>query len=231
MVTNTLAGSRRVHPTPSWAALLQRFYERTGLAAPVLRELKAGEVPQPYRALLVHSSDMTPTLSGFFGQTLRLRVLSRERQDDSYKREVILWLAEDERPVEYGVIRIFLDRLPPPARRLVLEEQRPLGDILQSEAIPHLSWPQAFFRLKADAHAGAALGLRHAGFLYGRRNVLLDGSRHLLAEVIEVLAPVAIQKMAAVWAKHEIQIIPANGSRTDANHRSLRRMQMTNIRT
>jgi chorismate-pyruvate lyase len=231
MRTSTLAGPRQTRPIPAWAALLERFYERTGLSLPALRELKAEEVPPPYRALLVHSSDMTPTLAGFYGQAPRLRVLSRELQDDSYKREVVLWLAEDERPVEYGVIRIFLDRLPPPARRLVLEEQRPLGDILQGEAIPHLSWPQAFFRLKADPHAGAALGLRHAGFLYGRRNVLLDGSRHLLAEVIEVLAPVGKQKMAANWGKPEIRTIPANGSRADANHRSLSRMQMTKIRT
>jgi len=191
MFDNTLAGGRGTPPTPSWAALLERFYERTGLAAPVLTELKGPAVPQPYRKLLVHSSDMTPTLAGFYGQELRLRLLTREQKDDSYKREVILWLAQDQRPVEYGVIRIRLDRLPPAARRLVLREQRPLGDILQREAIPHLSWPQAFFRLKADPHATAALGLRHAGFLYGRRNVLLDGARHLLAEVIEVLAPVA----------------------------------------
>src|SRR5664280_1818199 len=117
MLTNTLAGSRRAKAVPPWAALLGRFYERTGLFLPLLRELKGEEVPQPYRALLVHSSDMTPTLERFYGQTLRLRVLSRERQDDSYKREVILWLAEDTRPVEYGLIRIFLDRLPPTARR------------------------------------------------------------------------------------------------------------------
>ena len=231
MFTSTLAVSRQPQPIPSWAALLERFYERTGLSAPVLKELKGAEVPQPYQGLLVHSSDMTPTLAGFYGQTLRLKVLSRERQDDSYKREVILWLAEDARPVEYGVIRICLDRLPPAARELVLQEQRPLGDILQGEAIPHLSWPQAFFRLKADAHAGAALGLRHADFLYGRRNVLLDGSRHLLAEVIEVLAPVAEQEMAADSANPQIRTLPANGSSTDANHRDLRRVQVTKIPT
>ena len=199
MFTNTLAGSRRPQPIPPWAALLQRFYERTGLSSPVLTELKAAEVPPPYQALLVHSSDMTPTLANFYGQALRLRVLSRERRDDSYQREVILWLAEDARPVEYGVIRIRLDRLPPAARRLVLGEQRPLGDILHGEAIPHLSWPKAFFRLKSDAHAGVALGASRLGFLYGRRNVLLDGSRRLLAEVIEVLAPVAKPEMAAAW--------------------------------
>ena len=212
---------------PSWAALLQRFYAGTGLCAPVLTELKPAEVPPPYQGLLVHSSDMTPTLARFYGQSLGLRVLSRERQDDSYKREVILWLAEDARPVEYGVIRIHLDRLPPAARRLVLEEQRPLGDILQGEAIPHLSWPQAFFRLKADAHAGAALGLRCAGFLYGRRNVLLDGSRRLLAEVIEVLAPAAKVQVGADWRESRPRSAPPNPGKSNTNHRSLKPAWMT----
>ncbi len=153
--------------------------------------------------------------------------MSRELQDKSYKREVVLWLAEDERPVEYGVIRIFLNQLPPPARRLVLEEQRPLGDILHGEAIPHLSWPQAFFRFKADTHAGAALGLRQAEFLYGRRNVLLDGSRHLLAEVIEVLAPVAKQAMPAAWAGPDIRTPPADGRQARVNHRKQPRIWST----
>ena len=229
MLTNTVARHRRAHAIPAWAALLERFYEPTGLSVPTLRELKAEEVPQPYQGLLVHSSDMTPTLTNFYGQALLLRVLSRERQADSYKREVILWLAEDARPVEYGVIRIHLDRLPPRARELVLQEQRPLGDILHGEAVPHLSWPKGFFRLKADAHAGAALGLRRAGLLYGRRNVLLDGSRRLLAEVIEVLAPVAKQEMASSGRKPEIRTVPVNGRRSHANHRTLIPIPMTTI--
>ena len=212
---------------PSWAALLQRFYAGTGLCAPVLTELKPAEVPPPYQGLLVHSSDMTPTLASFYGQALRLRVLGRELQDDSYKREVILWLAEDTRPVEYGVIRICLNRLPPAARQLVLQEQRPLGDILQGEAIPHLSWPQAFFRLKADAHAGAALGLQRADFLYGRRNVLLDGSRRLLAEVIEVLAPAAKVQVGADWRESRPGNAPRSPVKTPANHRTLKPLWVT----
>jgi chorismate-pyruvate lyase len=231
MFTSTLVGGRGAESLPSWAGLLERFYEPTGLSVPALQELQGTEVPQPYRSLLVHSSDMTPTLAGFYGQTLRLRVLSRARQNNSYKREVVLWLAEDEQPVEYGVIRICLDRLPPVARRLVLQEERPLGDILQEEAIPHLSWPQAFFRLKADAHAGAALGLQRPGFLYGRRNVLLDGSRHLLAEVIEVLAPAGKRNMATTRKKPKTRTTPANGRFTDKNLRSVKCLQLAGIRT
>ena len=207
--------------------MLQRFYEPAGLTVPVLEELKGPEVPQPYRALLVHSSDMTSTLASFYGETPRLRVLTRERRNDSYKREIILWVTEGARPIEYGVIRIHLDRLPPAARQLVLQEERPLGDILNGEAIAFLSWPQAFFRLKSDAHAGAALGLQHPGFLYGRRNVLLDGSRHLLAEVIEVLAPAAKVQVGADWSESKPRSAPANSGKTDANHRSLKPISMT----
>jgi chorismate-pyruvate lyase len=205
-------------------ALLQRFYEPAGLAVPVLEELKGTEVPQPYRALLVHSSDMTSTLASFYGEPPRLRVLTRERRNDSYKREVVLWITEGARPIEYGVIRINLDRLPPAARQLVLQEERPLGDILNGEAIAFLSWPQAFFRLKSDARAGAALGLRNPGFLYGRRNVLLDGSRHLLAEVIEVLAPAAKVKVGADWREPKPRRASPNPGKTDADNRKLRRM-------
>ena len=224
MFTSAVAGRRRARPLPPWAALLQRFYEPAGLAAPVLEELKGTEVPQPYRALLVHSSDMTSTLASFYGETPRLRVLTRERRNGSYKREVVLWVTEGARPIEYGVIRIYLDRLPPAARQLVLQEERPLGDILNGEAIAYLSWPQAFFRLKSDAHAGAALGLRHPGFLYGRRNVLLDASRRLLAEVIEVLAPAAKVRVGADWRESKPCSASPNPGKAKASSRRLRRM-------
>jgi hypothetical protein len=231
MLTQNPAAPRRAQVIPAWAALLERFYDRTGLSLPALRELAAEDVPPPYQGLLVHSSDMTPTLARFYGQGLRLRVLGRERRDDSYRREVILWLTEDARPVEYGVIRIHLERLPPAARGLVLEEQVPLGEILQRETVPHLSWPKGYFRIRSDAHAGAALGLRRPGFLYGRRNVLLDGSRHLLAEVIEVLAPVASAPREANGREYAGRGSPASGGRIDLNQWSLKRMGTVKTRT
>jgi chorismate-pyruvate lyase len=171
------------------SALLERFYSRAGLEPPRLRVVRGDEVPQPYKGLLVHSTDMTPTLEGFHGQAIQLAVLSSERQGDVYWREVILRGADDSRPVEYGVIRICLAPLSPAAARSVLEERRPLGKILQAEAVAHLSWPQAFFRVESDARLRKLLDLRQPATLYGRRNVLADGSRRLLAEVIEILPP------------------------------------------
>ena len=177
------------HP-PLWAALLKRFYDQTGQPLPELARLEGAEIPQPYRGLLVHSHDMTGTLERFYGQPMGLTVLSRQTKSDAYLREVVLHSADDAHRVEYGVIQIYLDHFHPAARRRVLAEESPLGSILHSEGIGHLSWPQAFFSAQSDAHIGSVLRLRQPCHLYGRRNVLLDGSRRLLAEVIEVLAPV-----------------------------------------
>lgn len=177
------------HLPPS-TALLERFYARLGLPLPRLELLRADEVPSPYHELLVHSSDMTPTLEAFWQRPLGLAVLSRTREGESYFREVVLKVAIEGWPVEYGVIRIHLDHFPPEARRLVLAEQLPLGKILEIKAVAHLSWPQAFFCVESDAHINGVLRLPESCELYGRRNVLLDGHRRLLAEVIEILPPV-----------------------------------------
>jgi hypothetical protein len=185
-----LADSSPAAVPPPWMALLQRFYGPTGQPVPTIELLENDAVPQPYKGLLVHSADMTPTLEGFFEQPLALQVLGREVLGEFYLREVVLSLRNDRHPVEYGVIRIFLDHFPPRGRRRILEEQSPLGSILQSEAIAHLSWPQAFFRTRADARLQTVLQLAQPCDLFGRRNVLLDGSRRLLAEVIEILATV-----------------------------------------
>jgi chorismate-pyruvate lyase len=153
----------------------------------MMERLKNHEVPPPYRELLVHSRDMTPTLEAFYGQPLGLTVLSRETTTDAYFREVVL--TAGDRPVEYGAIRVQLEHFPARARRQILAESKPMGTILREESIAHVSWPQAFFRVESDRHMMETLGLAEPCDLYGRRNVLLSGTRRLLAEVIEILAP------------------------------------------
>lgn len=174
---------------PQWASLLEHFYAKAGLPMVKIDTLHGDSVPEPYRRLLVHSSDMTPTLEQFHGQRLELKLLNRELHNAEYLREITLNLKENARPVEYGVIRIYLNRFSIRASELILRGKKPLGDILRSEAIAHLGWPQAFFLVQADSHIESVLHLKQSCSLYGRRNLLLDGSRRILAEVIEVLAP------------------------------------------
>lgn len=189
MIDTLMPTPPQTRPVRGWASLLGFFYAQAGRPLIPLERLSGELVPQPYHDLLVHNRDMTPTLEKHYDERLRLRLICREQQEDAYLREVALELAESHRPVEYGAIRVFLQQFPENARRMILEERRPLGAILQSEAIAHVGWPQAFFRAQSDSRMESILRLPSPRTLYGRRNLLLNGERQVLAEVIEVLAP------------------------------------------
>jgi chorismate-pyruvate lyase len=169
---------------------LDEFYARSGEAPAPASPVEAEEVPQPYRRLLVHADDMTPTLEAYHGEEIHLRVLGKIQDGDTYSREVVLLLNESGRPVEFGAIVIHLAHFPPAARRAILEGWQPLGTILRRHQIRHRSAPQAFLRVTPDAVIRQALGLTGESTLYGRHNVLLDGEERLLAEIIEILPPV-----------------------------------------
>jgi chorismate-pyruvate lyase len=173
---------------------LNEFYAQSGLPLPGALEIRGEEMPNLYRSLLVHASDMTPTLEGFYKQGIHVRILKRHLSESVFARQVVLALDGDERPVEFGAIKIYLEHFPSKARELILEGKRPLGAILQNQGIGHASCPKAFFRITSDAVIGSALHLTGLNLLYGRRNVLLDSSERTLAEIIEILPPLAHER-------------------------------------
>lgn len=168
---------------------LDEFYSQMGLGLPPLGPLDGEAVPQPYRRLLVHSNDMTPTLERFYKQDIHLRVLGRRQRDNEYFREVVLLLDSNDQPVEFGAIKIHLDLFDPESRRQILEERRPLGHILEHCGVVHASRPRAYFRLASDSLINEALGLTGANILYGRRNTLFDPQDRPIAEIVEILPP------------------------------------------
>jgi chorismate-pyruvate lyase len=169
---------------------LDEFCARDGRPLPAITSIPGTRVPEPYRSLLVHDQDMTPTLEKFFQRTLHLELLSREQRGDFYFREVVLRLDGTEQPVEFGAIKINLAVFPNAARREILEERLPLGHILAEHRIAHASRPKAFLRVKPDDFINRALRLNGARNLFGRRNTLLDRAQHPIAEIVEILPPV-----------------------------------------
>lgn len=169
---------------------LDEFYAGEGHALPPLTQVEGEAVPEPYRTLLVHQNDMTPTLESFYGSTVHLDVLGRRKKDDAYFREVILRLDTNNAPIEFGAIKINLDLFAPAAREQILHERLPLGRILHEYKIPHTSRPRAYLRLASDRLINKVLELSGAQVLYGRRNTLYDPHQRPLAEIVEIL-PVA----------------------------------------
>ena len=196
-VSQEPTGPQEGPKNPPWTAMLGRFYQKHGSALPRMTCLDPRQVPAPYRRLLAHHNDMTPTLERFYGEPLALQVCSHEHDGHSYLREVVLALGDSGTPVEYGAICVHLQHFAEPVQKRILANEHPFGRILQAEGIPHLSWPQAFFCIDADVRLRRLLDFDQARSLYGRRNVLLDGGRRLLAEVIEILAPLEVGPHAA----------------------------------
>jgi chorismate-pyruvate lyase len=176
------AGQSIAHP-------LDEFYARSGLNLPPLDQVDGEAVPEPYKLLLVHERDMTSTLENFHKTSIHLRLISRQQRGDEYYREVVLALDGSEKPVEFGAIKIHLNRFSEPARQEILREQFPLGHILKDFGIEYQSHPRAFLRIASDKTINGLLALSGAHLLYGRRNTLLNPADEPLAEIVEILPP------------------------------------------
>lgn len=173
-----------------------RFYRAVGREQPRLDEVSTAEIPQPARQLLVHANDMTPTLQSFFGDTIHLRTLNRQRDPEIYAREVVLCLDRDHRPVEYGAIEIHYPLFPQGAWTDIKGEHLPLGTILNEHSVAHRCHPGPYFQIDAGDLLREVFRLKSPAVLYGRRNQLIREDGALLADVLEVLPPLTEQDRA-----------------------------------
>ena len=187
--------SDRASPPPAAAVPyvhpLDEFYARAGLRLPKIERIESEQMPEPYRALLAHENDMTPTLENYHGANIHLRILGRDQRGDSYFREVVLQLDGNDKPVEFGANKVSLALFPARARQLILEERLPLGTILRQCEMEHTTVAKAFFRLQTDDFVSQALNLHEPAVLYGRRANILDPQKRPLSEIVEILPPLA----------------------------------------
>ena len=170
-------------------APLREAYRTAGGTLPLIEPVEPDQIPEPYRSLLVHEQDMTPTLERFHGQTLQLRMQKSRRTGSTFWRQVVIVLHSPSTPVEFGAINIYLDRFSPGMQKVILENQRPLGGILQDHVLAHTSRPQAYFRISTDQLINEVLHLTGNVTLFGRCNRLLDATQQPLADIVEILPP------------------------------------------
>jgi hypothetical protein len=168
---------------------LTLFRKRDGRPLPIFEEIEGNDMPNPYRTLLVHSGDMTSRLEQFYKSPMKLRILHVEREENEYRREVLLCAQDTGLPVEYGAIEIHLQAFPEELREQIVEGRLPLGGLLNRAHFTYGSSPRAFLRLLPDFSLSRLFGSEIAAAHYGRCNVLLDQSGAELAHIVEVLRP------------------------------------------
>jgi len=170
---------------------LSEFYAHARLPLPQIEPIPGETVPEPFRSLLVHHNDMTPTLEAFHQSDIHLEIISRERRGDFYFREVVLRLIGTEQAVEFGANKVFIGRFPEEAQDLILQAEVPLGRILKNCGIKHRTEARAFLRVKSDALICEKFGLEQPATLYGRKAIICDWQGRPLSEVVEILPPAA----------------------------------------
>ena len=166
---------------------LHFFYEKEDVDLPDFHFLEGNEVPYPYRSLLVHENDMTPTLAAFHHSKLYLKVLAHESTDEFVMRLVSLHSKASDKAVEYGAIAIQLGGLEAKVKELVVAGEIPLGAILGEYSVVHRGSPTAYFSVPSDSLISAALGQAPGEVLYGRCNQLIDGEGMVFADIVEIL--------------------------------------------
>ncbi len=170
---------------------LSEFYARAKVPLPAIEQIPGDAVPEPFKSLLVHHNDMTPTLEAFHKSDIHLEIVSRERRGEFYFREVVLRLNGNDEPVEFGANKVYIGRFPDEARDLILQEHVPLGRILKDCGIKHRTEAKAFLRVTSDELIGGKFDLKQSTALYGRKAAICDLQGRPLSEIVEILPPVA----------------------------------------
>ena len=175
----------------------------SGFKDPLTVTIEAGSVPRPYRDLLVHTASMTSVLTTAYQEEIGLKVLRQECSGQVLSRQVLLVRQSDGAPVEIGLIRIYLEHFPAEPRRWVLEGKLPVGKLLPRFGMQYSNRPAAYFQVLSEGMIGEALKLSNPCNLYGRCNRLLLPSGEILAEVIEILAPLRTVRRQTLKAPRE----------------------------
>ena len=185
--TTTSSQSADLAQALHWLMPLHFFYEKQSLPLPDFHFLGAKTVPYPYRSLLVHENDMTPTLAAFHHSKLYLEVHQCEITDDYLMRLVTLHAASSDLPVEFGAIGIHLNNFAPEVREAIIEGRTPLGGILGEFGVSHHGSPAAYFSVPADEIMAGTLRQNEGANLYGRCNQLVDDDDLAMADIVEIL--------------------------------------------
>ena len=168
---------------------LDKTYVALSRPMPQVEFIDGQSMPEPYKSLLVHNADMTPTLEDFYQQAIELRVLEQQPNENILLRQVILVLHDVDHPVEFGAIKIHLSHFTPEACHKILAGVVPLGAIFREQNIKHTCNPQSSFKIWPDQTMAGSLNIDEPQWLYGRQNIHRDLQQNTLAEMVEILPP------------------------------------------
>jgi chorismate-pyruvate lyase len=152
-------------------------------------EVPAGDVPQPYYKLLVHTHHMTVTVEEFYRSPVDVKVMACRRNGNEYSRKIVLTAHATGKVVQFGLVRSDLGVCPEAVRREIVEGKTPLGRVLIQHNMLRRIEPVTFLRVALGAEMADWFGVEAGAITYGRLGVIYTGDRPAV-EVLEILAPI-----------------------------------------
>lgn len=165
-------------------------------------EVTAGDVPDPYHQLLVHTHHMTVTVERYFHSAVDVRVLACRRSGQEYARKILLATREGGRVVQFGLVRINLGVCPEQVRQEIVEGKAPLGRVLIRHDMLRRIEPVAYLRVTLSLTMAEWFDAVPGATTYGRLGVIYTGDRPAV-EVLEILAPVSAEPNGARFGLSE----------------------------
>lgn len=180
------------------SALLEHLYQPfpDSPDRPLIEEIPASSVPEPYHRLLVHTHHMTVTVEEFYGVPVQVRVLAVKKRGLDYARKILLLAGNHV--VQFGLVRIDLSVCLENIRQAILAQTVPLGRILIEHNMLRRIEPQAYLRVTLSAAMAEWFGVEVGSRSYGRVGVIYSGERPVV-HVLEILAPIPPHRISPVF--------------------------------
>lgn len=172
---------------PALDHLVGLFYTETKELGE-FEELRAEELPEPYRKLLAHHEHMTVAVERRHGCKVDVEVFARQHSGDYYSRKIVLHRQSDRRVVLFGIPRLNLRLVDDQVRKEILDEGRPLGRVLIEHNVLREVQLGSLYRVTPGPDLIRLFGLREPQSTYGRTAfIYCDG--FVAVELLEIVAP------------------------------------------
>lgn len=179
--------SSHPHWLPDLSRLIALFYDDPARLGRFTR-IAAESMPQPARRLLDHEQHMTVTVEAFHGCPVDVEVLEDRIEDGLYVRKIVLRRQSDQRPVQFGLVRMDFGFVSKEVRQAIESRRIPLGRVLIQHNVLTRVELFALWKIEAGVDLAKWMEARPGELLYGRTaQIHCDGQPAV--ELLEVLAP------------------------------------------
>ena len=168
---------------------LAGYFYRAGNGVAELCDFEPIEaVPAPYDLLLDHHNHMTVTVEAFYEDKVDVIVHRAEKEGRWYTREITLTTQQNQDIVQYGIVRLDINRLQPNVWNEIESRDTPLGRVLIKNNVLREVQLCGLWQISAGPALASRMRLRIGEQLFGRTALIYcDGEPAI--ELLEIVAP------------------------------------------